>query len=346
VGITISNNSGEGATPTIEVTTHTYEEYGSVADHGSETTNIHGIANTADLVTLAGTQNLTNKTLTSPTIKNVSPTITLEGDLTGSVTLTDLNSGALTATIAEYSIDSSHISPTFQYVENIAAGNNIVINNEYVGPGAVGDYTIETSDTPNFASVTTTSLIVDDIEIDPTGANSSDQVLRFNGTKFVPGVASTVASLSDLTDVDNLTPSAGHFLAWGGSSWTSAVPPTGMPIVSPSAPSSPVPAQLWFDSENARTFIYYDSQWVEIGATAATSQSISKFTISIGDGTNSSYTVQHSFNTRDVIVQIYDNTAPDYETVNAHVSRNSLDSVIVSFAGPVPANKYQVVVIG
>jgi hypothetical protein len=117
-----------------------------------------------------------------------------------------------------------------------------------------------------------------------------------------------------------------------------------MPIVSPSAPSSPSPAQLWFDSENARTFIYYDSQWVEIGATAATSQSISKFAILVGDGTNSSYTVQHSFNTRDVIVQIYDNTT--FETVNAHVSRNSLDSVIVSFAGPVPANKYQVVVIG
>jgi hypothetical protein len=206
VGITISNNSGEGATPTIEVTTHTYEEYGSVADHGSETTNIHGIANTADLVTLAGTQNLTNKTLTSPTIKNVSPTITLEGDLTGSVTLTDLNSGALTATIAEYSIDSSHISLAFQYVENISAGNNIVINNEYVGPGAVGNYTIETSDTPNFASVTTTSLIVDDIEIDPTGANSSDQVLRFDSenNKFIPGVASTVANNSVSSNKLNL----------------------------------------------------------------------------------------------------------------------------------------------
>jgi hypothetical protein len=207
IGITISNNSGEGATPTIEVTTHTYEEYGSVADHGSETTNIHGIANTADLVTLAGTQNLTNKTLTSPTIKNVSPTITLEGDLTGSVTLTDLNSGALTATIAEYSIDSSHISLAFQYVENISAGNNIVINNEYVGPGAVGDYTIETSDTPNFTSVTTTSLIVDDIEIDPTGANSSDQVLRFDSenNKFIPGVvASTVANNSVSSNKLNL----------------------------------------------------------------------------------------------------------------------------------------------
>jgi hypothetical protein len=92
-------------------------------------------------------------------------------------------------------------------VENISAGNNIVINNEYVGPGAVGNYTIETSDTPNFASVTTTSLIVDDIEIDPTGANSSDQVLRFDSenNKFIPGVvASTVANNSVSSNKLNL----------------------------------------------------------------------------------------------------------------------------------------------
>lgn len=358
-GITLTNNSGEGTTPTIAVTANTYDAYGAAAavantaaaalsSHESDTTNIHGIADTSVLVTLADTQTLTNKTLTSPTITGVSPVITLAGDLTGSVTLTNLGNGTLTASIAESSIDNSHISATFQYVENIYAGpsDNIIITNEYVGPAAIGKYTIETSATPNFTTVTTTSLIVDNIEIDPTGANSNVQVLRFDTltNKFIPGLASTVAALADLTDVDNLTPSAGHFLAWGGSSWTSAVPPTGMPIVSPSAPSSPAPAQLWFDSENARTFIYYDSQWVEIGVTAATSQSISKFSILIGDGTNSSYTVQHSFNTRDVIVQIYDNT--NFETIDAHVLRNSLDSVLVSFAGPVPANRYKVVVIG
>lgn len=43
----------------------------AVADtitHAEDTTNVHGIADTANLVTLAGTQTLTNKTLTSPTM--------------------------------------------------------------------------------------------------------------------------------------------------------------------------------------------------------------------------------------------------------------------------------------
>jgi len=38
--------------------------------HMTDTTNVHGITNTASLVTLTGTQTLTNKTLTSPTINS------------------------------------------------------------------------------------------------------------------------------------------------------------------------------------------------------------------------------------------------------------------------------------
>lgn len=36
--------------------------------------------------------------------------------------------------------------------------------------------------------------------------------------------------------------------------------------VSSSAPSSPTTGSLWFDSDTAQTFVYYDSQWIEIGA--------------------------------------------------------------------------------
>lgn len=45
----------------------------NLANHESDTTNIHGIANTAVLVTLDGSQTLTNKTLTSPSL-NGTPT--------------------------------------------------------------------------------------------------------------------------------------------------------------------------------------------------------------------------------------------------------------------------------
>ena len=69
-------------------------------------------------------------------------------------------------------------------------------------------------------------LYVDNIEIDPTGA-TTDQVLKFNGTKFIPGVASTVADLDDLTDVSVPSPTVGDILQWNGTSWVNAAGNTG-----------------------------------------------------------------------------------------------------------------------
>ena len=76
-GITLTNNSGENSTPTIAVTTNTFDAFGAastaasnaataLSNHEADTTNIHGIADTSILVTTTGTQTLTNKTITSP----------------------------------------------------------------------------------------------------------------------------------------------------------------------------------------------------------------------------------------------------------------------------------------
>jgi hypothetical protein len=56
------------------VATETYAD-GAVSTHSSDTTDVHGITDTANLVTLAGTQELTNKTITDPTIKIGSATV-------------------------------------------------------------------------------------------------------------------------------------------------------------------------------------------------------------------------------------------------------------------------------
>ena len=62
------------------------------------------------------------------------------------------------------------------------------------------------------------SLFVKGVEIDPAGA-ASDQVLKYNGTKFVPGTASTVGSIDDLSDVIVTTPSNGQALVFDGTNW-------------------------------------------------------------------------------------------------------------------------------
>lgn len=215
-GITLTNaTAAEGGTPTIAVTTNTFDAYGAAAaaqaaaeasaataisNHESDTTNVHGIANTAllstlvdlsnhatstnvhgisntaELVTLTGNQTLTNKTLTSPSITGVSPTITLDGDLSGSATLTNLSNATLTASIAS----------TFEYIEDITAGTNIILTDNGIGINSTHAYSISTSATPNFTSVSTAGLSIDGIEIDPTGVTNG-QILKYNSTlnKFI-----------------------------------------------------------------------------------------------------------------------------------------------------------------
>ena len=111
-------------------------------------------------------------------------------------------------------------------------------------------------------------LFIDDIEVDTTGA-ITDQVLKFNGTKFAPGTASTVGSIDDLSDVTISSASVGQTLVYNGSAWVNDVVVQSSSVsASDTAPVSPAEGDLWFESDTAKTFIYYDSQWIEVGAQA------------------------------------------------------------------------------
>lgn len=240
-GITLANNSGESATPTVSVTTNTFDAYGAAAtaatnaataltNHEADTTNIHGIADTSILVTTTGTQTLTNKIITLPVG-------IVKGDVgLGNVDNTsDANKPVSTAGQTALNLKANLASPTFT--------------------GNVG------------MSV----LYVDGIEIDPTGA-SNTQVLKYNSStnKFVPGVASTVAALDDLTDVQITSPVNNQVLKYSSVSntWINATSPGGS------------------------------------GSGGLT------YSSNIGDNVNSTYLIVHNLGTRDVVVITRNNSSP------------------------------------
>lgn len=69
-----------------------------------------------------------------------------------------------------------------------------------------------------------------------------------------------------------------------------------------------------------------------------------KATASVGNGSNTSFAVNHNLGTRDVQVQVYDNAS--YDTVECDVVRTNSNTVTVSFAVAPTTDAYRVVVIG
>ena len=66
------------------------------------------------------------------------------------------------------------------------------------------------------------------------------------------------------------------------------------------------------------------------------------YATSIGDGAATSYTVTHNLNTRDVNVQLYDNSS--YDTVYADVVRTSVNVVTIDFGAAPATNDIRVLV--
>jgi hypothetical protein len=83
----------------------------------------------------------------------------------------------------------------------------------------------------------------------------------------------------------------------------------------------------------------------QVAALASASGTLTdKVAISVGNNSATSFAISHNLGTRDVVVNVYDNST--YDTVEVDVVRTDANTVTVSFANAPGNNAYRVVIIG
>ena len=270
-------------------------------------------------------------------------------------------------------------------------------------------------------TTTTTGLTLNGIDIDPSGANNND-VLKYVSTlnKYVPGIASTVAALDDLTDVVISSATPNQILKWDGSNWINAESPSTVEgttfvttigdgvsesftithylttrdvvVVTREAsypyttfltnwePTTQNSIDIHFDHppavnsvrvviyaavsgvitafgtlsdiedvqldsvEEGQILVYDGEKWVNSGSTIGEGGGSNSYSETIGDGTSTSFVINHLIGTRDVLVQARESTSP-YQSLNIVWEATTINDVTVYFDSPPDIDSVRIKII-
>lgn len=81
------------------------------------------------------------------------------------------------------------------------------------------------------------------------------------------------------------------------------------------------------------------------GAWYRLTTSINKYMVDVGDGASTAITVTHNLNTKDVIVETFDNSST-YDRIYPEVSHTTVNTVTLTFTTAPTSNQYHCVVVG
>jgi hypothetical protein len=173
-------------------------------------------------------------------------TVVLPSDTSiGTITSTELGyvDGVTSAIQTQLNAKAPSASPTF--TGTVTVSNDLTVS---------GDFTVSgTTTTINTETVTVNDNII------VLNNNASGAPTENAGIEIERGSSTNVQiRWNETTDKWQFTNDGTNYTDFGAGGAT----------ISDTAPVSPEVGSLWFESDTAQTFVYYDSSWIEIGATA------------------------------------------------------------------------------
>ena len=208
------------------------------------------------------------------------------------------------------------------------------------------------------------------LETSLKGANSGLAELDSGGkvpTSQLPAMAITETFVvADLTERNNLTPNQGDIAIvldigdgssktyiYDGTEWQELLTPTagvtavtggtGITSTGGSTPEISITAGGVDTAQIANEAVTEAKLSTDV-QTKLNQAGALKYAETIGNGTDTSFAIEHDFGTRDVTVSVYDTST--HEQVEVGVVLTSVDIVTVSFAVAPSASSYRVVIVG
>lgn len=188
-GVTLTNNSGESATPTIAI--------GQAVGTSSSVTFAHISAPLTGNVTgnVTGSSGSTTGNAATATTLETARTISLTGDVSGSVSFNGSQDVSISATVQPNSV-ALGTDTTGNYVNDVVAGTGITVTH-----------------TPGEGSSPTVAVTAN--TYDAYGAASSAQ----SAAQSYADSAIAATNLDGLNNVTVPSPSSGDYLKWNGTAW-------------------------------------------------------------------------------------------------------------------------------
>jgi hypothetical protein len=306
-----------------------------------------GITVNADDVAIKNAGNLSDNTIpkwttTSGQLANSlmtddGSTVTIGGNLTVNGTTTTINSTIV-----------SIADNMMQYANgNVANTVDIGFYGNYVNSGT--KYATFFYDA-SVSSVSEAVFTLGQTSTEPTSTVSGLTVGRLvaNLTGDVTGNASTATALQTARTI-SITGDATWTVTFDGTAnVTSGLTLANSGVTAGTYGSASSVSQVTFDAKGRATSA--SSVTIAITAsqvtdfTAAVQAIIGTYgaVANVGDGTNTTYNVNHNLGTRDVVVQVYDNAT--YDTVYVDTVRTSVDQVTLTFATAPSSNAFRVLI--
>lgn len=300
--------------------------------------SVYAAGGVAGVTSLVGTTNEIEVSQTTGTVTvglpnnvNISGNLTIGGDLVVNGDTTTINTATLSVedNIITLNSNVTGIPITNAGIE-VERGTS---DNVQLRWDESSDVWKLSNNGTDYYEILSKNSVLDDINGVAITSATPGQFLKYNGSNWTNDDIPQINALDDIGDVSIATATAGQYLKFDGTNWVN----DSIPIIN----SIDDIGDVDLTSPSTNQVLKYDgSNWVNSNLNAINGVS---YVQTIGNGTDTSITITHNLNTRDIYPIFRQATSP-YDVVNVYWEATTLNTLTAIFDSPPDSNSVRALI--